>query len=668
MSLMTSMNTGVTGLKTSQIGMNTTAHNLSNIYTEGYVRQQISYADANYNNVGVSVNGNWKVGLGVVASETRHIRDLLLDKAYREQVGRENFYSTQYEATEEVENVLGELNDVAFQNSLNELWESLSEIAKAPDDGPSIAGVVMSADEFVTRVNLISSQLNAYQENLNQEVSDIVDRINELADKIYTLGCEIKGIEAIGIENANDYRDARDLAIDELASLINIDYVEDEYGFVSVRAEGVEFITEAGVYHMGTEVLDVDKESTYLTPIWPHLSNPDYHEYMEVFVLETQISSMKDNDIGRLKGLLLSRGDFIADYSYIPVIPEEPKLPVASDYAQGTADPEYIAAKDAYDYYWDVTYKEYYGADGTGKVEGLVADYNRTINSSVIMRAQALFDQLVHNIVTTVNDVLCPNTTQTIESGKKVTMKEGSNINQLPESVRERLIADMAAEGKDINDFVNAVGTLMQDVEITLTQEIETQMLNKDGCGRGHNGEIGEELFSRENSYERYTILTDEDGTQYYIFNPNNYFGTESKYSIGNLTINQAVLENNSVLGMWDEEGAANYPIANKILDVWNGATLNLDPNNLTQKDFTDYYSAMVDVIANEGYVYKAVTENQATVVGDLQDARVAYTGVSSEEELTNLIKFQNAYNANSRFINAVAEMIDTLINRVGVR
>lgn len=680
MSLMSSMNIGVTGMKTSQIGINTTAHNLANIYTEGYVRQQVSFADANYNTYGNSALGNWKVGLGVVASETRHIRDLLLDKAYREQAGRENFYSAQYEAIGEVEQVLGELNEVAFQKSLNDLWEGLSEIAKAPDDVPALSGLVMNADEFVTRVNLISSQLNAYQENLNQEVIDSVARINELADQIFKLGREIRGIESIGVENANDYRDARDLALDELAKLIDIEYTDHGDGFISVRAEGVEFITESGVYYMGTEVLDVDKESNYLTPYWPHLSNEDSGEYYEVFALETNINSMKGNDIGRLKGVLLSRGDFVADYSYIPIIPEEPENPgnppVQGSYpstpegqAQYQADlAEYNQKKQEFDDYWNITYKLYYGDDGTGKINGLIAEYNRTIDASVIMKTQALFDQLVNSIVTTINDTLCPNTEQTMSGGVKLTIKAGDNVNQIPKDLKAAVEQSLTSEGKNLSDYINEIGTVTQDIEFTLTQDMDLLMLDKDNCGVGHDGEIGEELFSRDNTTARYTIITGANGEEYYVYNPNNVFGTAGKYSIGNLEINQAILEKTSALGMWDKEGAANYELANKIIDVWNGTTLNLDPNNLTDKDFTDYYSAMVDVLANDGYVYKAVSENQGAVVSDLDDARQAYMGVSSEEELTNLIKFQNAYNANSRFINTVADMIDTLINRVGVR
>lgn len=105
---------------------------------------------------------------------------------------------------------------------------------------------------------------------------------------------------------------------------------------------------------------------------------------------------------------------------------------------------------------------------------------------------------------------------------------------------------------------------------------------------------------------------------------------------------------------------------AQSILDKWDEEFINIDPDNMTPKDFKDYYDYMVEIIGNDGYIYQKIADNQNTVVNTIDNARISFTGVSSTDELTNLIKFKNAYNANSRYINVVADMLDTLINRVG--
>ena len=88
---------GTTGLKTAQTALNTTAHNLSNINTSGYTRQQVTFSDTQY----VRVNTSDKVsspdyGLGVAVSEVRRIRDQFIDQAYRNENSRLGFYESQY--------------------------------------------------------------------------------------------------------------------------------------------------------------------------------------------------------------------------------------------------------------------------------------------------------------------------------------------------------------------------------------------------------------------------------------------------------------------------------------------------------------------------------------------------------------------------------------------
>ena len=83
----------------------------------------------------------------------------------------------------------------------------------------------------------------------------------------------------------------------------------------------------------------------------------------------------------------------------------------------------------------------------------------------------------------------------------------------------------------------------------------------------------------------------------------------------------------------------------------------------MTKHTFKDFYTALVGDIATRGNTYKVIAENQETMVNTIENSRVAITGVASEEELTNMIKFQHAYNASSKYINTVSQMLDTIIN-----
>ena len=92
----------------------------------------------------------------------------------------------------------------------------------------------------------------------------MVNKINNLGQKIYDLNKEIAKVESGSGERANDLRDTRDNALDELSGYIDFDYYENEHGEVIVTAENVPFVTSAQVTEMGTRQVD---NSALLIPI-----------------------------------------------------------------------------------------------------------------------------------------------------------------------------------------------------------------------------------------------------------------------------------------------------------------------------------------------------------------------------------------------------------------
>ena len=84
--------------------------------------------------------------------------------------------------------------------------------------------------------------MSSYQNNLNTQIKQNVDKINKYGNQLLTLNDQIRAIESGGIEHANDLRDARNQILDELAELTNMTFSEDRYGSVSVQIEGVDLL------------------------------------------------------------------------------------------------------------------------------------------------------------------------------------------------------------------------------------------------------------------------------------------------------------------------------------------------------------------------------------------------------------------------------------------
>ncbi len=584
MSLMSSLYTGVSGLQASQNALNATAHNITNANTTGYVRQQVVLTDNYYTTIGQSYFSLSQIGSGVTLAAVRQVRDSFLDKSYRTEVGREGYYDEQSAAVTEVESLFGELEGVAFQEALTDLQSAMEELAKEPDSTTARTALIETAVSFLERAQDIYDQLLEYQSNLNGQVQKKVGQINSLGDQIDELNEQILKAESNG-ENANDLRDARNSCLDELAQLASITYSENSDGVVRVSIEGVQFVTESSVHYLATET--ISDTSDLLTVVWENTGR-------EVFNLEEVPSSDDDTDIGSLKGLLVARGSDTANYTDIPVCPEE------EDYA---TEEEYLKAQAVY----------------AREVEV----YNTYVDSSIIMATLAQFDQLINGIVTAINDILSPTA--------EVTFTDGST-----------------------------------GEEITIT------VLDEENASVGMDNEatVGLELFTRTSAarYEErtYEVLL-EDGTTelrtYQVYIEEDAEDENTLYTLGNIEVNEELLSDCSKLALSTGTGEVDYETAQALMDLWDNSFATLNPNSTTENTFMEYYTALAGEIAGKGEVFNTICDSQASMVESIDGQRMSVTGVSTDEELTNLIKFQHAYNAASRYITVIDEMLNQVIS-----
>ena len=102
------------------------------------------------------------------------------------------------------------------------------------------------------------------------------------------------------------------------------------------------------------------------------------------------------------------------------------------------------------------------------------------------------------------------------------------------------------------------------------------------------------------------------------------------------------------------------------LVNIWDEEFSKISPDKMTHYNFQDLYKAMIDDIGNVGMTVKMMMESQQSMVDSAADKRDNYMGVSTDEELSSLMKAQNAYNASSRFFNVVNSMLETLVLGLG--
>lgn len=578
MSLMSGLYVGKSGLQTSQNALNTTAHNLSNIDTTGYTRQQVQQSDRRYVTLSktASAVSYQQTGLGVEFSRVKQVRDYFLDKTYRKESGRSMFYEVSSDVMEEVETQLGEMNGEAFQGTIADLWTAIQELAKDPSSSVTQGLLVQRASEFIERGTAVYDGLASYQDNLNLQVKQQVEKINDYGEKLLDLNNRVRAIESGGVEHANDLRDARNQILDELAELTNITFDEDAWGNVTVQIEGVDFVKGSTCYEIG---MDVDATTGFYTPYWPQNASYILNEKgqkvynidgAEVFNFNIEISTDYGTDVGGLKAMLLARGDHRADYT---------------DAAEGKYE---------------------------------------KVSQSVLMNIQTEFDQLIHNVVTKVNDIL----------------------------------ADAAGQKQGDLEIIGDDGT---------PQLLEGVRYAEDNVGGYMRAEDGSplQMFDKMTG-DSYTKVTGTDGKTYWVYREENPEAAETLYSLKNVQINQSLMQKPSSLGLRLPDGSEDLATAGALKAAFTEEIYTLNPNVQKKVSFNDYYSDMVSQVANSGYVFRSIHESQENTVESIESARAQVVGVSSDEELSNMIKFQNAFNASSRYINAVDELLKHIIDTLG--
>ena len=549
MGLFGSLYIGASGLQTSQNALNTVAHNLSNVDTQGYTRQQVAQADRSYNNISkdAKIVSYKQTGLGVYYSRVRQVRDYFLDQTYRREVGRMSFYQVSYSTFTQVEDLLGEFTGKSFSESLGNLKEAVDELAKEPASTVKQGLLIQRVSQFLKRAKTTYNDLCDLQDNYNVQVNNGIDRVNTISSRIHELNKQICSIEIAGFEHANDLRDERNSLLDELGGLINIEYKEDYDGAIIVKAEGHQLISRTAVYELA---VTADADNGFYTPYWKMdaktitLANgtevPDISN-CKVFDLTQVMSTEKNTDVGSIKAQLLARGDHRANYT---------------------------------------------------DLETDTDTYNTNISQSIIMNVQAEFDKLVHIVATKMNEVLA------------------------------------SAADADNGYLVDKDGNPLQ-----LFQKITSP-------GYDENGNY---------------IPEDASPGQ-----------ANTLYTTANMIVNPDLVKSPSLLKFINGEKKEDYATAKLLQDVFTDEEYVLNPNNTNRCNVLDFYSNIVDQISIGGSVFKSYYDNQTTTVESTEYKRQQVVGVSDDEELNNMIKFQNAYNASSRYINAIDEMIEHIINTLG--
>ncbi|MGE5484581.1 MAG: flagellar hook-associated protein FlgK [Ignavibacteriales bacterium] len=276
---------GKRALMAQQAALDVIGHNVANVNTPGYTRQEAILAATDpYASPGAVGH----VGTGVQVTDIRRIRDAFIDMQKRTELKRLGEFDTMSAAFEEIEVILNEPSDSGIRSVLDKFWESLQELQGNPESEAVRKTVRESAVTLAESFNRTFRQLEEMQTDVDTSVRSKVVQINALAQQIAELNVEITRARSAGYR-PNDLMDRRDGLLDDLAKIIDIRVSEEVSGATRVTVGGVLLVESQGAVEIGIR----EEGDGFAHLVWPNSG------------LDVNVSS------GEIKGFLRLRDEYI---------------------------------------------------------------------------------------------------------------------------------------------------------------------------------------------------------------------------------------------------------------------------------------------------------------------------------------------------------------------
>lgn len=238
--MLSSLNTGLSGLQAQRRQLDLIGHNISNAATPGYHRQR-----AELQGVGAPSNGLFS-GAGVrpygveVIGISRSFDALLAARAVREQ-GSSAFAELSSQTLSRLEGLFPEPSDVGLANQLQEFWAGWTDVANDPGSLASRTALLERASSLISTLQTTAADIASVKASAVGRLSTLASEANGLATEIGTLNAQIAATPSA----AHDLLDHRDLLVTRLAELTGAQPRDAERGQIDVYIGGRAIVTGA---------------------------------------------------------------------------------------------------------------------------------------------------------------------------------------------------------------------------------------------------------------------------------------------------------------------------------------------------------------------------------------------------------------------------------------
>ena len=253
------LNTMVRGIQNNQLSLDTTGHNITNASTEGYSRQRVDSAATNYQERPALYGGVY-VGGGVDVVALNRARNIYADKQYWSENSAQNLYKTYKTNYDKVQTIFNDAKKSGVLNAMQQFYSSWVNLSDHASDAASRTAVIAKGNNLVDRIKTCAKQLQSQIAAQYDEIGIQLGKLNNLTKEIAELNKNIMLAETNG-GKANDLRDQRDLLVDKLSEITNVNVYEEANGQYTVVSNGMSL---------------VQRESSLTLELSPPINNEQY--------------------------------------------------------------------------------------------------------------------------------------------------------------------------------------------------------------------------------------------------------------------------------------------------------------------------------------------------------------------------------------------------------
>ena len=614
---------GKRGLFSHQTGIHTIGHNLSNIDSEGYSRQQVSlesfdpFVVPGLNRPGIE----GQIGQGPTVARIARVRDTLLEMRIVHENSGEEFWKTRDRYLRMVERIYNEPSELSVRNLLDKFWESWQNLALHPEESAARQTVLERSSALIEGVRHQYLQMEDVRTMLDREIQVTVDEINQLIDDISALNREIAQARAADL-NPNDLLDRRDLLVEKLATYIDISTSDRDSDDYTVYSQGLHLIQ--GEYGRPLAIAPDPLREGFSMPIWQH----DNERFINEGGRLGSLIGLRDQDmrteIRRLDDFSINLTDLVNEI-----------------------------------------HREAYGADGTTGVNFFVevprvvnVDGNFDSDGDGLFDVSYLFRFTGENRLEA-NALVGFNGTITLENDEGpltidyvATDTVGQvldRINNADAQVVARLNRDSRLEIKAVSsendenpDYV--IRTLQDSGQFLVGY---AGLLNATGAAGAYNWQQADAIDALRPSANFATAP---------LLHPSGWIG-----------VNPALTDNIQSIAAALVAPGGRPELGNSDAAVAIAALRNNPVLVGSNQTFDEHFAETVASIGVRGERADISARTQERIVKQLKEMRASLSGVNIDEEVAELIKHQHGYAATARFITNVDIMLDTIINRMAV-